>query len=136
VKFINAAETQNEFLIQSELCSGGTLFDMITKYGGALKEAQTVFILKDIAKGLLHMHNLGVSHRDLKIENVLLHEKKFKLVDFGSAICGEDQGSIDERFENYEKYTTMMYRPPEMIDRYKNWTVSTKVDIWVRFSLD
>ncbi|MFM7851090.1 MAG: protein kinase domain-containing protein [Flammeovirgaceae bacterium] len=26
-----------------------------------------------------------MSHRDLKLENVLLHEKKFKLCDFGSA---------------------------------------------------
>ena len=24
-----------------------------------------------------------------------------------------------------------MYRPPEMCDRYKNWIVSTKVDIWM-----
>ena len=42
---------------------------------------------------------------------------------------GED--AIDEVFETYEKYTTMMYRPPEMIDKYRRFNVSTKVDIWV-----
>jgi AP2-associated kinase len=31
------------------------------------------------------MHNKGIAHRDIKIENVLLNEKKFKLCDFGSA---------------------------------------------------
>ena len=31
------------------------------------------------------MHNKGFSHRDVKIENVLLGGKSFKLCDFGSA---------------------------------------------------
>jgi len=33
--------------------------------------------------------------------------------------------------ENYEKYTTFMYRPPEMIDKYRGWKVGAKVDIWM-----
>ena len=31
------------------------------------------------------MHNLGIAHRDIKVENVLLQNKQFKLCDFGSA---------------------------------------------------
>lgn len=38
---------------------------------------------------------------------------------------------IDEIFESYEKYTTMMYRPPEMIDKYQRANVTTKADIWM-----
>ena len=34
-------------------------------------------------------------------------------------------------FENFEKYTTLMYRPPEMIDKYLKFKVDTKVDIWM-----
>lgn len=34
-------------------------------------------------------------------------------------------------FEEFEKYTTMMYRPPEMIDKFKRANVTTKVDIWM-----
>lgn len=34
--------------------------------------------------------------------------------------------------EDFEKYTTLMYRPPEMIDKYKKYTVNVKADIWVR----
>ena len=33
--------------------------------------------------------------------------------------------------EKFEKYTTMMYRPPEMIDRYLKYRVDTQVDIWM-----
>lgn len=59
---------------------------MIKKYNGALTEPQIVFILKDITKGLLHLHGLGIVHRDVKIENVLLQGSSFKICDFGSAI--------------------------------------------------
>jgi AP2-associated kinase len=38
---------------------------------------------------------------------------------------------LDEEFETFEKYTTLMYRPPEMVDKYKQWNVTTKVDIWM-----
>ena len=31
------------------------------------------------------MHSKGIAHRDIKIENILLNNKKFKLCDFGSA---------------------------------------------------
>jgi hypothetical protein len=34
------------------------------------------------------------------------------------------QNEIDEMFEEFEKYTTLMYRPPEMIDKYKRFNVS------------
>ena len=76
-----------------------------------------------------------MSHRDLKLENVLLHDKSFKLCDFGSAFVSQKEAisvvNLDEEFEDYEKYTTLMYRPPEMIDKYKNMPVTKKVDIWV-----
>jgi len=71
------------------------------------------------------------------VENILLSNKKFKLCDFGSASTstlqhtGQSDNAIEEIFEQYEKYTTMMYRPPEMIDKYKRFPVSTKVDIWM-----
>jgi AP2-associated kinase len=76
----------------------------------------------------------GYAHRDIKIENVLLNNKKFKLCDFGSASSStldfEKEGAlltshqIDSHFEDFEKYTTLMYRPPEMIDKYKRFAVS------------
>jgi len=46
--------------IVSELCTDGTLFDLLVKYGGGTKglsEAQTVHIIKDVCRGLLHMHS-------------------------------------------------------------------------------
>lgn len=89
-----------------------------------------MFIVKEIAQSLLHLHSKNISHGDLKLENVLLNDKKFKLCDFGSASKVKSTLS-DLDFEGFEKYTTLMYRPPEMIDKYLSWPVTTKVDIWV-----
>lgn len=77
------------------------------------------------------MHQLGVTHRDIKVENILLSNKSFKICDFGSAstqTLDPDNCSgqyLDEMMEEYEKFTTMMYRPPEMIDRYMKFKVNT-----------
>ena len=44
-------------LILCELCTGGHLLDLLEKNGGVLKEAQIVYIMKDIVAGLKHMHS-------------------------------------------------------------------------------
>eukprot|EP00351_Strombidinopsis_sp_SopsisLIS2011_P001674 CAMPEP_0116875604 /NCGR_PEP_ID=MMETSP0463-20121206/7635_1 /TAXON_ID=181622 /ORGANISM="Strombidinopsis sp, Strain SopsisLIS2011" /LENGTH=78 /DNA_ID=CAMNT_0004521553 /DNA_START=507 /DNA_END=743 /DNA_ORIENTATION=+ len=41
------------------------------------------------------------------------------------------QKSMDDIFEEFEKFTTLMYRPPEMIDKYMKYPVNTKADIWM-----
>jgi AP2-associated kinase len=65
----------------------------------------------------------------------LLHNKKFKLCDFGSAstktLDHSNQSEVEKMFEEFEKYTTLMYRPPEMIDRYKRFIVTFQADIWM-----
>ena len=41
--------------------------------------------MKDICTGVQYMHAMGISHRDLKLENILLSDNKFKVADFGSS---------------------------------------------------
>ena len=95
--------------------------------------------MTDICKGIKHMHSQDppMAHRDLKIENILCNDTRFMLGDFGS--CSVDtldyetssKGEIARKMEHFEKYTTLMYRPPEMIDKYLKFPVGVKSDIWM-----
>jgi serine/threonine protein kinase len=54
---LHAAGMNNQQVnIVNELCTEGTLFDLLVKYGGTLKEPQVIHILRDVCRGLLHMH--------------------------------------------------------------------------------
>jgi AP2-associated kinase len=65
------------------------------------------------------MHSVGIYHHDVKIENVLIaNDGTAKLCDFGSStrekidLATVPKGKIYTYEERFEKYTTMMYRPP------------------------
>merc|ERR1711862_631922 len=81
-----------------------------------------------ICKGLAEMHRSGISHRDVKPENVLLQDQGDKrypfgtpmLMDFGS--CGPAEVVIKSRreavqeMETAAQLCTVQYRAPELFD--------------------
>jgi serine/threonine protein kinase len=67
------------------LVPGGTLSTRL-RVQGRLTAIQTVEVLQGVAEALDHAHALGVIHRDLKPQNVLLDERgRVYLADFGIA---------------------------------------------------
>ncbi|XP_048508226.1 neither inactivation nor afterpotential protein C isoform X2 [Athalia rosae] len=70
-----------------ELCEGGSVMDMVRGLAAAdrkLKEEHIGYILKEIVKALLHLHENNVVHRDVCGNNILLTKGgEVKLVDFG-----------------------------------------------------
>ena len=142
-KYIGHTEIEGDdaktVVIWWEFWSGGTLVDLLTRNKNKLIEEQIIYVLTHIARGLklMHNHDPPISHRDIKVENILMEDQVFKLADFGSwstdtlNYSKDSKKVIVEKMELFEKYTTMMYRPPEMIDQYLNYSVNTKVDIWM-----
>ena len=129
-----------EVLILLEYCPGGHLYDMMQKYPDHVPKENILKALRDITAGLIALQgmNPAVQHRDLKLENVLLNKSgDFVLVDFGS--WSSDSPDLSQLPRNelmkfgdvVERYTTLMYRPPEMADLYKGFKISGKVDIWM-----
>jgi len=123
-----------------EYCDGGSIFDLMMKYESTkLNEKQIIFVMREACEGVKALHSCEppIVHRDLKIENILVHNKKFKLCDFGS--CSSrvvDFAEVSQREygfyeEEYDKNTTLMYRPPEMCDPYQKYIVNDRVDIWM-----
>merc|ERR1711995_79584 len=58
-----------------EAVRGGELFDYVVKCEG-LKEAEAAPLYAQLCDAVHAAHGLGIAHRDLKLENVLLVRKK------------------------------------------------------------
>lgn len=78
----------NPFMVM-EFVEGETLRDML-RIRGKLPPEVAMRLLVDIASGLSYAATLGISHRDLKLSNVLVSsEGRAKLVDFGLAALAD-----------------------------------------------
>lgn len=76
-------QIQGVLFIDMELVDGGTLRDLI-RQRGALDPAQAASIIGQLASALDASHGVGLVHRDVRPENVLLTSENFAyLVDFG-----------------------------------------------------
>ena len=77
-------DKRNPFMVM-EFVEGQTLRELV-KVRGRLPAELALQLISEIAGGLAHAASMGISHRDLKLSNVLTtSEGKAKLVDFGLA---------------------------------------------------
>ncbi|OII75048.1 uncharacterized protein cubi_03158 [Cryptosporidium ubiquitum] len=83
-------------------------------------------ILFEILKGIEHIHNLKVTHNDLKPENVLVNEDfSIKICDFGMAT------ETDSKTIKYDKvFTNLKYKSPERLLGTRNLDDLFASDIW------
>lgn len=101
--------TESHIWIVTELCCGGELFDYLAEKG-RLSERESSIIFGQLALAVAYLHEKGIVHRDLKLENVLLDERcRVKLGDFGFT-REYDRGVYMETFCG-----TTGYAAPEML---------------------
>uniref|UniRef100_A0AAZ3SWK5 non-specific serine/threonine protein kinase n=2 Tax=Oncorhynchus tshawytscha TaxID=74940 RepID=A0AAZ3SWK5_ONCTS len=112
-----------------EFCGAGSITDLIknTK-GNSLKEEWTAYICREILRGLTHLHQHKVIHRDIKGQNVLLTENaEVKLVDFGVS------AQLDRTVGKRNTFIgTPYWMAPEVIacDENPEATYDFKSDLW------
>lgn len=100
-----------------EMATGGELFDRLID-SGSLTECAAWPYVSAIAEAVGHCFSVGVIHRDLKLENVMLQADDptaIRLIDFGLALqleVGKDGRVIDAL--QTEQVGTQAYRPPEI----------------------
>lgn len=73
VELKNATQTLNYYYLALELCNGGDLENFRLARGGILKEYEARVVLKQIIIGLDAIKQKGIMHRDLKLDNIILH---------------------------------------------------------------
>lgn len=109
---------------------------MNVKLGIGFTENEVLQIFCDIAEAVSRLHHCQtpIIHRDLKVENILQNDSgDFVLCDFGSAtarVLNSKTHGISTVEEEIQKYTTLSYRAPEMVDLYAEKNITTKADIW------
>ncbi|XP_039850172.1 3-phosphoinositide-dependent protein kinase 2-like isoform X2 [Panicum virgatum] len=103
-----------------ESCEGGELFDQIVRKG-RLSEDEARFYAAEIVDILEYLHSVGLIHRDVKPENLLLtSDGHIKIADFGSVKPTRDTpikvlpNSTDERACTF--VGTAAYVPPEVLN--------------------
>uniref|UniRef100_A0A3P9LPX4 non-specific serine/threonine protein kinase n=1 Tax=Oryzias latipes TaxID=8090 RepID=A0A3P9LPX4_ORYLA len=112
-----------------EFCGAGSVTDLVknTK-GSSLKEDWIAYICREILRGLCHLHNHKVIHRDIKGQNVLLTENaEVKLVDFGVS------AQLDRTVGRRNTFIgTPYWMAPEVIacDENPDSTYDFRSDIW------
>jgi serine/threonine protein kinase len=85
-----------------------------------LDQAVVTSVMMDITVGLQQLHGIPIIHRDLKPGNVLRHDGRWKLADFGIA-RDQEIGTQDPTFVGWG---STHYMAPELWDR-KSPTVKT-----------
>ncbi len=81
-------DIRNPFMVM-EFVEGQTLRELV-QIRGKLDAKTSLKLLYDVAAGLAYAASLGISHRDMKMSNVLVSaEGRAKLVDFGLAALAD-----------------------------------------------
>jgi hypothetical protein len=66
-----------------EFVSGMSLRDLLNEHPSGVGEQKAAFFLREIAKGLSHLHECGIVHRDLKPGNIFYENGYVKIGDYG-----------------------------------------------------
>eukprot|EP00344_Euplotes_crassus_P001899 CAMPEP_0197006306 /NCGR_PEP_ID=MMETSP1380-20130617/34183_1 /TAXON_ID=5936 /ORGANISM="Euplotes crassus, Strain CT5" /LENGTH=270 /DNA_ID=CAMNT_0042425839 /DNA_START=132 /DNA_END=945 /DNA_ORIENTATION=+ len=107
------------YYIALELAEHGEIFDIVAETG-RFSEPTALFYFHQLVESLENVHKTGISHRDIKLENILLDSNlDIKLTDFGFAEFMEVSGS---------RKGTSGYIAPEM--HYQNKFMTQPLDIF------
>lgn len=119
VQCLGTEEKQGKLNIFMEYMAGGSLAELVHKFGGSLDEEVVRVYTREILLGLKHLHQHGIVHCDLKCKNVLLGSSgNVKLADFGCA----------KRVKEFANSGgTPLWMAPEVL---RNESLDFAADIW------
>jgi serine/threonine protein kinase len=105
-----------------DYCENGDLCEYVFDRQ-RLDEREARRIFKQIVGGLSYLHQHGICHRDLKVDNVFLDKQlNAKIGDFGAA-C-----RFDPHVELIHRYGTRAYHAPELLQDLHYY--GDRVDCW------
>jgi serine/threonine protein kinase len=101
-----------------EFVPGGDLGSMINKHG-RLQEVEVKSISAQLLSALKYLHDMGITHRDVKPDNILIHNSRpfhVKLTDFGLSKMVDSEETFLRTFCG-----TLLYCAPEVYSEYREY---------------
>ncbi|MCD7847429.1 MAG: serine/threonine protein kinase [Oscillospiraceae bacterium] len=83
-------EENNTAYIVMEYVEGTTLKELTKEKGGKIPASELLELIKPMFSALGRMHSLGLIHRDISPDNLMIENGSIKLLDFG---CAKDLSS-------------------------------------------
>ncbi|XP_037030628.1 mitogen-activated protein kinase kinase kinase 4 isoform X3 [Bradysia coprophila] len=129
VKYYGVEIHREELLIFMELCSEGTLENLVELSGG-LHEGLTRRFTVQLLSAVHELHKHGVVHRDIKTANIFLTNEGncLKLGDFGSAVKIQAHTTVAGELQGY--VGTQAYMAPEVFTKTNSVGHGRSADIW------
>ena len=114
-----------EIYIFMEYVPGGSLGRLVRSMDERLSEPQGAIYVSQVLSGLAYLHDMGVIHRDIKGDNVLVHTSGVcKISDFGSS--KKTQATLGAK----TICGTPNWMAPEVILGEGKLAHNEKVDVW------
>lgn len=123
-RLIEVMDRQDLFILALELIEGQTLYHALNDRP-PFPETEARFLIKQLVSALEYLHQFGIWHRDVKLENLVLEPKgRLVLIDFGLACDKQhrDQATGQTHCGSLE------YAAPELF--YSEKTYGPEVDVW------
>lgn len=127
VGFIGACE-EPSLLIVTEFMPNGSLHNLLHVSKTALAADRQLGMATQVTEGVVHLHDEGLIHRDLKSMNILLDDAcNVKICDFGLAVTlGLFSSHLTVSAAN--DCGSPRYLAPELFEATKR--ITAKVDVW------
>ncbi len=112
-------------LVILEYCNEGSLDKLLYDMDEKLSTEKQLTITNAIAKGLNHLHENNIIHRDLACRNILMHNGEAKISDFGLSRALKEEAQVGKTASTIGPIRWMA---PESI---ASQTYSIKSDVWM-----
>ncbi|KAH7298171.1 hypothetical protein KP509_25G030400 [Ceratopteris richardii] len=127
VRFFYSFTCRDNLYLVMEYLVGGDLYSLLRKLGCLEEHVARVYIA-ELVLALEYLHSLGVVHRDLKPDNILIaHDGHIKLTDFGLSkvglinstddLSGPTNGAVLHEENMFENYPTHEMQKEERKER-------------------
>ncbi|TPX33615.1 hypothetical protein SmJEL517_g03556 [Synchytrium microbalum] len=129
IRLYRVIDTVSTTFVVMQCATKGELIETIASKGGKLKEPEARQYFRQILSAIDHCHQAGVTHRDLKLENILLDDDgNVRVADFGLGRSFNERGLYEVEPYLGTFCGTPVYAGPELI--LHRAYQGSKADVW------